>query len=329
MSTKLLLDIISKGCTMDTVMYNICFNIICHENKSSDSLSLMMNMIETGFKPNNVTYNTILKGLCKEIIEAALELFDCLEWDRNGPDLVSFNTVLSAAYHQGNSPIVQKILARMEYEGVNVNAVISTCLIQYFDTVGKIPECLKLLEAMMLNGPFPTIVNFNTLMRILCKNRLLGMAHRVFKCLKSTRLLPDLITYNILIRASIREGNDQLLSQLLRDMYIQGLKQDAVTFGSLIYGLCKEGNITVARKLWEQMTGNGITPNIAIYNTIMEAMFHTVKFRDIIMLLKEMAMEGRKPNGVSFEILNGAMSNSWMNEIPRSKTFERVHIMDR
>lgn len=72
---------------MDTVMYNICFNIICHENKSSDSLSLMMNMIETGFKPNNVTYNTILKGLCKEIIEEALELFYCLEWDTNGPDL--------------------------------------------------------------------------------------------------------------------------------------------------------------------------------------------------------------------------------------------------
>lgn len=58
-----------------------------------------------------------------------------------------------------------------------LNAVISTCLIQYFDTVGKIPECLKLLEAMMLNGPFPTIVTFNTLMSILCKNRLLGMAH--------------------------------------------------------------------------------------------------------------------------------------------------------
>ncbi|XP_058200709.1 pentatricopeptide repeat-containing protein At5g16640, mitochondrial-like [Rhododendron vialii] len=79
MSMKLLLDIISKRCTMDTVMYNSCFNIICHENKSSDSLSLMMNMIETGFKPNNVTYKTSLKGLCKENIEEALELFDCVK----------------------------------------------------------------------------------------------------------------------------------------------------------------------------------------------------------------------------------------------------------
>lgn len=112
-------------------------------------------------------------------------------------------------------------------------------------------------------------------------------------------------------------------------MYIQGLKPDAVTFGSLIYRLCKEGNITVARKLWEQMTGNGITPNIAIYNTITEAMFHIGKFRDIIILLKEMAMEGCKPNGVSFEILNGAISNSWIKEIPRSKTFGRIHMTDR
>ncbi|KAH7850611.1 hypothetical protein Vadar_000449 [Vaccinium darrowii] len=125
MSTKLLLDIISRGCTVDTVMYNICLNIICHKNKSSDSLFVMRNMIEIGFKSNNVTHNTILKGLCKENIDEALELFDCVEWDVNGPDLVSFNTVLSAAYHQGNSPSVEKILDRMDFEGVRRNAVSS------------------------------------------------------------------------------------------------------------------------------------------------------------------------------------------------------------
>ncbi|KAL7163021.1 hypothetical protein ACSBR2_039176 [Camellia fascicularis] len=221
-------------------MYNIFFNILCHENRSSESLSLLRSMMEIGFRPNNVSYNTILKGFCKENIDEALELFDHIEWGANGPDIVSFNTILSAVRKKGNSPMIRRILYRMEYEGIKLNVVSTTCLIQYFCTVGKIPECLKLLEAMISNGPSPTIVTFNTLMSSLRKNRLLGTALRIFTYLKSTGVLPDMIAYNILIRASIREGNDELMGQLLREMYSRSLKPDAVTFGSFIYGLARK-----------------------------------------------------------------------------------------
>ncbi|CAL5359061.1 unnamed protein product [Camellia sinensis] len=317
-ATKFLLDIISRGCTVDVVIYNIYFNILCHENRSSESLSLLRSMMEIGFRPNNVSYNTILKGFCKDNIDEALELFDHIEWGVNGPDIVSFNTILSAACKQGNSPMIRRIFYRMEYEGIKLNVVSSTCLIQYFCMVGKIPEGLKLLEAMTSNGPSPTIVTFNTLMSSLCKNQLLGIALRIFKYLKGTGLLPDMIAYNILIRASIREGNDQLMGQLLREMSSLSLKPDAVTFGSFIYGLCKGGKISEAFQLRNQMIENGITPSIAIYNTLLEALLKRGKFWDIILLLKEMVMEGCEPNAVSFEILSRTITKGWMKGYPRA-----------
>ncbi|CAL5354377.1 unnamed protein product [Camellia sinensis] len=320
-ATKFLLNVISRGCTLDVVMYNIYFNILCHENRSSESLSLLRSMMEIGFRPNNVSYNTILKGFCKDNIDEALELFDHIEWGANGPDIVSFNTILSAACKQGNSPMIRRILYRKEYEGIKLNVVSSTCLIQYFCMVGKILECLKLLEAMISNGPSPPIGTFNTLMSGLCKNRFLGTALRIFKYLKSTGVLPDMIAYNILIRASVRESNDELMGQLLREMCSQSLKPDVVTFGSFSYGLCKEGKISVAFQLQNQMIENGITPSISIYNTILEAMSKSGKFWDIILLLKEMVMEGCEPNAVSFEILYRAITNGWMKDILGLQSF--------
>ncbi|CAL5427426.1 unnamed protein product [Camellia sinensis] len=320
-ATKFLLNVISRGCTVDVVMYNIYFNILCHENRSSESLSLLRSMMEIGFRPNNVSYNTILKGFCKDNIDEALELFDHIEWGANGPDIVSFNTILSAACKQGNSPMIRRILYRKEYEGIKLNVVSSTCLIQYFCMVGKILECLKLLEAMISNGPSPTIGTFNTLMSGLCKNRFLGTALRIFKYLKSTGVLPDMIAYNILIRASVRESNDELMGQLLREMCSPSLKPDVVTFGSFSYGLCKEGKISVAFQLQNQMIENGITPSISIYNTILEAMSKSGKFWDIILLLKEMVMEGCEPNAVSFEILYRAITNGWMKDILGLQSF--------
>ncbi|KAF7150627.1 hypothetical protein RHSIM_Rhsim02G0187200 [Rhododendron simsii] len=268
-----LLDKMEKeACDPDLITYNIVLHELHHQSKVAEIYELVSVIDQKGLYPDPFTHSALVggllrAGLCKENIEEALELFDCVEWDTNGPDLVSFNTVLSAACHQGNSPVVQKILDEMDYEVVNLNAVSSTGLIQYFDTVGKILECLKLLEfgSCDVEWSFSHYSNFQY---------------------TNEHPLQESVTRNG------TPGNDQLLSLLLRNMYRQGLKPDAVTFGSLIYGLGKEGNITVAHKLWEQMTGNGITPNIAIYNTITEAMSDRGKFQDIIVLLKEMAMEG-------------------------------------
>jgi pentatricopeptide repeat protein len=110
----------------------------------------------------------------------------------------------------------------MEYEGVELNAVSSTCLIQYFCTVGKFSECLKLMEYMMCNGPSPTTIAFNMLLDKLCKNGLLRSAHGIFEYLRNIGYVPDTTSYNILIRTFRREGNSMLVGQLFRDMYTRG-----------------------------------------------------------------------------------------------------------
>ncbi|KAK4388899.1 hypothetical protein Sango_2226900 [Sesamum angolense] len=98
----------------------------------------------------------------------------------------------------------------MEYEGIRFDTVSSTCLIQYYCKIGKITECLKLVESMVIKGPPPDTITFNTLLSGLCKNRLLGMAEKMFNYFKGIGVSPNTTTYNILMRASIRDGNDLL-----------------------------------------------------------------------------------------------------------------------
>ncbi|KAK5839343.1 hypothetical protein PVK06_008121 [Gossypium arboreum] len=71
---ELLLDIFSSG-TADVVVYNIYFQCLCQEKKSREALSQLKRKMKVGFKPNNVSYNTILSGFCKEKnINEAMEL---------------------------------------------------------------------------------------------------------------------------------------------------------------------------------------------------------------------------------------------------------------
>ncbi|XP_073301629.1 uncharacterized protein [Primulina huaijiensis] len=318
-ANRLLVDTVSRSSSIDDVVYNIYLHSTrCHGN-SRETLLLMESMMEKGFKPTSVSYNTILKGLCKENkVDEALELLDSANWPTNGPDLISFNTILSAACKQGNSSMIRRILYRMEFEGIKLDVVSSTCLIQYFCTTGQISESLKLLESMVSDGPPPNTVTLNTLLIGLCKNRLLGMAEKIFNYVKGIGIPPNTVTYNILMRASVREDNDLLLYELSRDMHRQNLKPDASTYGCFIYSLCRGGKISLALQLRDQLLENGISANIFIYNAILEAMFKKGMFWQIIILFKDMAMDGCEPNEGSFGILKRASRNGWMRNYPRA-----------
>ncbi|TYJ17716.1 hypothetical protein E1A91_A09G072000v1 [Gossypium mustelinum] len=119
---ELLLDIFSNGAA-DVAVYNIYFQCLCQENKSREALSQLKRKMKVGFKPNNVSYNTILSGFCKEKknINEAMELLYHFEWDVNGPDAVTVNAILSTACRLGNSTIFQRILYHMTYEDMKLN----------------------------------------------------------------------------------------------------------------------------------------------------------------------------------------------------------------
>lgn len=310
---KILLN--TKGYALDTAVLNILFHCLCLEGRSQETISLLKPMMENGFRPNNITYNTILKGFAQENLEEAFKLLDCFEWDANKPDSVSFNTILCAACKQENSSVIERVLSRMESEGIKPNAIGTTCLIQYFGKVGKLSACVELLELILRDGCYPTIT-FNVILDQLCKNGLLKTACSFFRYIQNTCFPPDIISYNILIHASIRKHNRSLLCQLFKGMYRQKLEPDHFTYGSMISGFCREGKISVALHIRKQMLVNGMTPGIAIYNAILKAMFHRGKFWDIIGLFKSMAMEGCQPDGITCEILKHSTSKGWLKKYP-------------
>ncbi|KAJ8471909.1 hypothetical protein OPV22_026252 [Ensete ventricosum] len=104
-------------------------------------------MIEKGFTPTTFTYNIILKGLCKgQNTDEVLEFLNSFARGGNGPDLISFNTILSSACKQGDSSMIRRVLARMAVEYFNLDIVGMICLMQYFSKDGRLSESFKLVK---------------------------------------------------------------------------------------------------------------------------------------------------------------------------------------
>ncbi|CAI9277385.1 unnamed protein product [Lactuca saligna] len=216
----LLHDIFYGGSDMDIAVYNVYYCLF--SGFKSKELSYVIEcMIKNDIEPNNITFNTILKGFCKgKSMDEALEYFQSIK----KPDLVSFNTILSASCKKGDSKMVEKVIDLMKDEGFKLNVVGFTCLMQYYCNVGKLNDCLDVFECMISQGPRPSMVTINSLMIGLCKNQELEAAYRVFCNLESYGLSSDSRTYKILMRAAKIEGNDLLVEELQRKCRGEGVK---------------------------------------------------------------------------------------------------------
>ncbi|KAK8595733.1 hypothetical protein V6N12_064244 [Hibiscus sabdariffa] len=89
---------------------------------------------------------------------------------------------------------------------------------------------------------------------------------------------PTVVTSDMLLHNLRRNSYSELhigFSKSVRrgETKRQKLKPDVFTYGSFISGLCKEGKISAALQMWNQMLERGIVPSVAIFNTLLHAMF--------------------------------------------------------
>ncbi|PKA54727.1 Pentatricopeptide repeat-containing protein [Apostasia shenzhenica] len=308
-SQELLIKVLPGNDPQDVAPWNVYFHSLCVEKHVMDSVSLLRSKIEEGFIPSNATYNTILKGFCLEKkLKDALCFLDQCDWGRSGPDMISFNTILSAACKQGNSSLIRIVLCRMELEGIEANIISMTCLMEFLGKTGKLRECLRFFGHLLKNGYNPTTVTYNVLLNILCKVQLHKVAHRVFNEFKGCCTFPDIISHNILINVSVREGDYLSMWCLLAHMYRWGLLPDSITYGLLSYGLCRVRSISDALHLERAMIQQEVRPSIFFYNAILDTMFRTDKLGDIFCLLRKMEIEGVELNDISYKILDRTLS---------------------
>ncbi|KAM0950119.1 putative tetratricopeptide-like helical domain superfamily [Dioscorea sansibarensis] len=309
----------SGGHFVDSVACNIYFHILCCDDRNGEAISKVSSMMEHGFVPTNVTYNTILKRFCRDAdIVEALELLDNFKWESGGPDLISFNTILSAACRQGNASVIRSVLDRMGTKGFKLNIVGMTSLMQYYGKIGALVESYKLFEHMISEGQSPSTITYNVILGNLCRKGLTGPASKMFDELRMSGVSPDTTSYNILIHALVKKNDYVSVKNLLADMHNSGFAPDAFTYGSLCYALCKIGKVTNALQLEDWMVQNGLNPNISFYNNVLNALFRMARLWDVVLILRKMHMKGVEPDAISLNIFNRAMCKYGHKRFPKA-----------
>ncbi|MED6135152.1 hypothetical protein PIB30_043509 [Stylosanthes scabra] len=186
----------------------------------------------------------------------------------------------------------------------------------------------KVFDEMTQRNCTRTVLSFNALLAAYLHSRKFGLVQTLFKELpKELSVEPDLVSYNILIKALCESGSFDSGLEMLEEMEKKGVNPNSITFNTLLDGLYAKGRFEDGERLWVSMGGKGIAPDIRTCNSRLMGMALEKKTKEAVEFMEEMKKDGVKPDVFSFHALikgfvnegNLEEAKKWFDEIGKSE----------
>ncbi|RYR72005.1 hypothetical protein Ahy_A02g006210 isoform F [Arachis hypogaea] len=179
-------------------------------------------------------------------------------------------------------------------------------LIRSYGEAGLFKESIKLFETMKSTGVLPSVVTFNSVLSILLRRGRTNMARAVYdEMLGTYGVTPDVYTYNILIRGFCKNSYIEEGFRFFKEMMSFDCDPDVVTYNSLVDGLCKAGKVSIAHNLVNGMNKKckDLNSDIVTYTTLIRGYCMKQEVDKALFILEEMTSRGLKPNVITYNTL--------------------------
>nr|XP_025703132.1 pentatricopeptide repeat-containing protein At1g12300, mitochondrial-like [Arachis hypogaea] len=166
-----------------------------------------------GFQLNQVTYGTLINGLCAKYV------FNTMAKNRVFPDVRSYNIMINGFC---KSKMIDDALNLFE-EMRRKNLVTDTVTYNGLFKSGRLKNAKEIFQDLSIKGCSPNVRTYNIMIHGLCKEGLFEEALALLSELEDNGCLPDAVTFETLIRALFEKDENDMAEKLLREMVARGL----------------------------------------------------------------------------------------------------------
>merc|ERR1719262_1013686 len=274
---------------------------------SRDDVDNTLSLIEqANIVPDEVLVNTLLDACIRlrdvRRLSSALEAFR-----RTGavPSEHAYGTVLRAYGHARALPeawatwrdmLERKALPTEATFAAMVDACVSN---------GAAEDALEVFRTMKTEIPDFTTPSgiYLQLIKVLAQRKEQAKAMEVYEDMRTSRVQPNLATFNALIDVCARNGDVERAAALFRDMCALGVTPDLITYSTVIKGYCIQGDLEQAIQLFTLMRKRGIQPDAVLFNSIIDGAARKQMTSLVEQVLGDMEGSGIAPSNFTLSIL--------------------------
>ncbi|KAM3703319.1 hypothetical protein ACJW30_04G087500 [Castanea mollissima] len=316
-------------CRRTVISFNSVLNVIIQEGCFSQALefySRVMGSKNASISPNLLTFNLVIKALCKlGLVDRAIEMFREMPDRKCTPDVFTENRIDEAVL----------LLDEMQIEGCLPSAPTFNVLINAMSKKGDLARAAKLVDNMFLKGCVPNEGKLEKAVSLLDR-------------MVSSKCVPNDVTYGTLINGLVKQGRALDGARVLISMEErghcaneEGKIEEAMKLWKEMkekgYGLCREGKLVEAKEalsemvnegcgffqmgdsnsaihVWNEMSNNNCTRNEVCYSILIHGLCEDGKLREALMVWNQMLGKGFKPDVVAYSSIIHGLCNAGLIE---------------
>ncbi|KAG6527911.1 pentatricopeptide repeat-containing protein At5g25630-like [Zingiber officinale] len=268
--SNLLLDMMSQeeNTRPNQQTYNILIKAWCEKKNLIEAWNVYHKMCESGIQPDVVTYNTIARAYTKNGETRRAEVLILEMQTRLCPNERTWAIIVCGYCKEGNMKDALRCVNEMKAFGIRPNIVVFNSLVKGFldlQDIAGVDEVLAIMEEIAVK---PDIVTFSHQLNALCAMGLMTRCMELLSKMVEAGINPDAQVYSILAKGYVRAREPAKAEALLVAMNELGIKANVVTFTTIISGWCSAADMENAMRVFSMMCESGVSPNIKTFETL-------------------------------------------------------------
>ncbi|TKY59375.1 Pentatricopeptide repeat-containing protein mitochondrial [Spatholobus suberectus] len=177
------------------------------------------------------------------------------------------------------------------------NEGFSARLITLYGKSGMARHAHKMFDEMPQRNCDRTVLSLNALLAAYLHSRKYDAVESLFRDLPTQlSVKPDLVSYNILIKAFCEKGSFDSALSVLKEMEDKGVNPDSITFNTLLDGLYSKGRFEEGENLWAAMGAKNVAPDVRSYCSKLVGLAEEKKTGEAVEVFRGMEKVGVKPD---------------------------------
>ncbi|KAJ3695589.1 hypothetical protein LUZ60_000966 [Juncus effusus] len=181
-------------------------------------------------------------------------------------------------------------------------------LISVMGKKGQIRMAMWLFSQMRNSGCRPDTSVYNSLITAHLhsrdKTKALSKSLGYFEKMKSLeRCQPNIVTYNILLRAFAQASDFAQVETLFKDLESSGITPDVYTFNGVMDAFGKNGMLREMEGVLVRMKGNNLKPDVITFNTLIDAYGKKQVFDKMEQVFKSLLKSKQPPSLPTFHCM--------------------------
>ncbi|PWA92760.1 pentatricopeptide repeat (PPR) superfamily protein [Artemisia annua] len=261
-------EMIGYGIVPDQVILASMIDSHCKEGNSTEALSALKNILGKSILPDVQIYNAFIQGFSKnQMMELAMKVYS--EEDVR-PNIVTYNNLINGLCKMGD--VVNKareLFDEIRGKGVMVNALTYATMIDGYCKSKNLVEAFSLLDDMSINGIQTDEYIYGSFVNGCCKEGDTEKGLLLFDNMIKSGFSSAPI-FNTLIDGICKTGKAKEVNNTVKNMHgFTDLMFNDVTISTLIHHYSKSGMIKEAERLLMEMKTRKITPTIEAHTSLL------------------------------------------------------------